>query len=138
MPKLAPKIRPPARAAATARQPRLRGRIAIDIGTRSGLSEAGADLLEQIAIGGSLSEAARRLRYSYRWAWLLVSSMNRAWGRPLVVTATGGKRGGGARLTPLGVAVLAAYRQLQLELEHFLDLQTRPFQRAVKLPPHAS
>ena len=38
----------------------------------------------------------------------------------------------------LGVAVLAAYRQLQLELEHFLDLQTRPFQRAVKLPPHAS
>jgi len=112
----------------------LRGRIAIEIGRRSALSEAGADLLEQIAISGSLSEAARQLHFSYRWAWLLVDSINRAWDEPLVRTATGGKRGGGATLTDFGKTVLAAYRHLQIELEHFLDQQAEPFQSAVKAP----
>lgn len=112
--------------------PQLRGRLGIDIGTRTALTEAGADLLEQIAVSGSLSQAARQLHLSYRWAWLLVDAMNRAWQKPLVLTATGGKCGGGATLTPLGRSVLSAYRHLQLELEHFLDLQSRPFRRAVK------
>ena len=114
--------------------PQLRGRIGIEIGTRSALTEAGADLLEQIAISGSLSQAARQLHLSYRWAWLLVDGMNRAWEKPLVLTATGGRRGGGATLTPLGRSVLAAYRHLQLELEYFLDQQSAPFRRALKSP----
>jgi molybdate transport system regulatory protein len=85
------------------------------------LTEAGADLLEQIQASGSLSEAARRLRYSYRRAWLLIDAMNRAWPRPLVTTATGGKRGGGTRVTDLGREVLVAYRDLQVQIEHLLD-----------------
>jgi molybdate transport system regulatory protein len=112
--------------------PQIRGRIAIEIGDRPALGEAGADLLEQISISGSLSEAARQLHYSYRWAWLLVDGMNHAWEQPLVTTATGGKRGGGAQLTDFGRNVLSAYRQLQLQLEHFLDQQHEPFARAVK------
>ena len=60
------------------------------------MTEAGADLLEQIEATGSLSEAARRLRFSYRRAWMLLDAMNRRWPRPLVTTAVGGKRGGGA------------------------------------------
>ena len=35
-------------------------------------------------------------------------------------------------LTDFGRNVLSAYRQLQLELEHFLDQQHEPFARAVK------
>src|ERR1700748_1589233 len=93
----------------------VRGRLAGEIGVRSGLTEAGADLLEQIAISGSLSEAARQLRYRYRWAWLMVDSMNRAWGKALVKTATGGKRGGGAVVTEFGASVLSAYRMMQVE-----------------------
>jgi molybdate transport system regulatory protein len=112
---------------------RLRGRLGIEVGQRTGLSEAGADLLEQIAISGSLSEAARQLHYSYRWAWLLTDAMNRAWGEPLVKTAVGGKRGGGAKLTELGERVLAAYRHLQVELEHFLDQHREPFARAARM-----
>jgi molybdate transport system regulatory protein len=108
----------------------LRGRLTVEFGKTVGLSEAGADLLEQIVISGSLSEAARRLHFSYRYAWMLVDAMNRAWSRPLVKTATGGKRGGGAQLTALGHAALAAYRHLQLEFEHFLDIQSADFKRA--------
>ena len=88
---------------------------------------AGADLLEQIAACGSLSEAARRLRFSYRRAWLLIDAMNRHWPRPLVKTAIGGKRGGGTRLTELGRAVLSGYRDLQVQLEHLLDQASPAF-----------
>jgi molybdate transport system regulatory protein len=42
--------------------------------------------------------------------------MNRCWDRPLVETAMGGKRGGGARMTELGQAVLQHYRALQAGL----------------------
>lgn len=103
------------------RSAKLRGRLWVEIGGSAALTEAGADLLEQIAVCGSLSEAARRLRFSYRRAWMLIDSMNRSWPGPLVRTATGGKRGGGTRLTDLGREVLASYRDLQIQLEYLID-----------------
>ena len=104
----------------------------MDVGKRAGLNEAGADLLEQIISSGSLSEAARQLHFSYRYAWLLLDGMNRAWGEPLVKTATGGRNGGGATLTELGKSVLASYRHLQLVLEHFLDQETITFRASLR------
>ena len=106
----------------------------MDAGGRAGLTDAGADLLEQIAARGSLSEAARRLHFSYRRAWMLLDAMNRAWESPLVTTATGGKGGGGAQLTELGHAVLSTYRHAQVELEHFLSQQSIELQHLVT--PH--
>src|SRR5437016_10141061 len=99
----------------------LRGQIWIEADGKSALTEAGADLLEQIDALGSLSEAARRLRFSYRRAWMLLDAMNQRWEKPLVITAIGGRCGGGAKLTPLGRAVLGAYRDLQVQLETLLD-----------------
>ena len=96
------------------------------------MTEAGADLLEQIHFCGSLSEAARRLGFSYRRAWMLVDAMNRRWAGPLVTTATGGKRGGGSGLTPLGRGVLAAYRDLQVQAEAMLDLARPAFLAAIR------
>jgi len=110
--------------------PILRGRVWIDIGNVAAITEAGADLLEQIEATGSLSEAARRLRFSYRRAWMLLDAMNRRWPGALVTTAIGGKRGGGAKLTPRGRAVLSAYRDLQVQLETMLDHATAGFRRS--------
>jgi molybdate transport system substrate-binding protein len=53
---------------------------------------------------------------SYRRAWLLVQSINAAAGAPLVVSTTGGVRGGGASLTPLGANAVAVFRELQEQL----------------------
>ena len=112
--------------------PALRGQVWVEIGKAVALSPAGADLLEQITIHGSLSEAARRLGFSYRRAWMLLDAMNRRWHAPLVSTAVGGRRGGGARVTELGSAVLRGYRDLQLQLEHLLDHASAPFVRATR------
>jgi molybdate transport system regulatory protein len=111
--------------------PILRGRVWIDLPSGAAITEAGADLLEQIDASGSLSEAARRLRFSYRRAWMLLDAMNRRWPGALVTTAVGGKRGGGAKLTPRGMAVLSAYRDLQVQLETLLDHASEGFRRSV-------
>ena len=111
--------------------PILRGRVWVDVRKAAAITDAGADLLEQIEATGSLSEAARRLRFSYRRAWLLLDAMNRRWPTPLATTAVGGKRGGGAKLTPRGRAVLSAYRDLQIQVETLLDHATEGFRRSV-------
>jgi len=79
-----------------------------------------------------LSEAARSLRFSYRHAWKLLDIMNRLWDKPLVVTAVGGKQGGGARLTELGGRVLRSFRDLQVHVEALIDLELEGFRRATR------
>ena len=113
-------------------EPVLRGRVWVDLGGGAALTEAAADLLEQIEATGSLSEAARRLRFSYRRAWVLLDAANRRWPWALVSTAIGGRKGGGAKLTPAGRAALSAYRDLQIQLETMLDHATPAFRRAVR------
>jgi len=72
-----------------------------------------ADLLDAIQAEGSISGAGRRLGMSYRRTWLLVDAMNRCWSEPLVEATPGGGEHRGARVTPAGQEVLAAYRALE-------------------------
>ena len=96
----------------TAPRSPLRLKVQLSCGDEFALGPGKADLLAAIAETGSISAAGRRLGYSYRRTWLLVDTMNRCWRAPLVTTAHGGARGGGATLTDLGVSVLARYRAL--------------------------
>lgn len=86
-------------------------RLALEAGVAFGPGKA--DLLEGIATAGSIAAAGRRLGMSYQRAHDLVTALNTDFREPLVVTAMGGPGGGGARLTPLGEAVLAAYREAE-------------------------
>jgi molybdate transport system regulatory protein len=72
-----------------------------------------ADLLEAIGQTGSISAAARAMDMSYRRAWTLVDVMNRSFRAPLVRSAVGGTRGGGAQLTEAGARVLAQFRVME-------------------------
>jgi len=76
-----------------------------------------ADLLQAIEHAGSISGAAREMEMSYRRAWLLVEEMNRCFASPLVSTATGGARGGGAAVTELGREILARYQRMRKKAE---------------------
>jgi len=90
-------------------QPRLR----LKAGNEIALGPGKARLLELIRQHNSISAAARAMNMSYRRAWLLVDTMNTCFREPLVVTATGGSRGGGASLSALGERVLALYREYE-------------------------
>jgi len=71
------------------------------------------DLLEAIDACGSISRAAKQVPLSYRRAWDMVDTMNRCFKSPLVEMSTGGRGGGGARLTPLGRRVARLYRAME-------------------------
>ena len=103
----------PSRSAAPAASRRIIIRIDLASGVRIGPGKVA--LLEAIARTGSISGAGRALRMSYRRAWELVEDLNQHVGRPVVSTAAGGAGGGGARLTPAGLAIVTEYRALEAE-----------------------
>lgn len=72
-----------------------------------------AELLEAIARTGSISGAGRALEMSYRRTWQLVDLMNRCFAEPLVHSAAGGQKGGGAQVTEMGMRVLQRYRSME-------------------------
>jgi molybdate transport system regulatory protein len=53
---------------------------------------------------------------SYRRAWLLVDSLNASFRRPVVDARSGGRRGGGAHLTPFARELIARYRTMEREV----------------------
>ena len=91
----------------------LKIKIQLYCGNEIAMGPGKADLLDAIAREGSISAAGRTLGMSYRRSWMLVDAMNRCWAEPLVETSPGNARGGGARVTLFGIAVLAHYRALQ-------------------------
>lgn len=93
------------------RVPSLSLRINLDPDGRLGPGKV--ELLEQIAAFGSISAAARRMAMSYKHAWDLVEDMNRVFGKPLVAAQSGGRKGGGAQLTPAGLAVVGRFRAIE-------------------------
>lgn len=97
--------------------------IKVDFGTEVRLGPGKVRLLELIAETGSISEAARQMEMSYRRAWLLIDEVNGIFGKPVVETATGGAGGGGAKITPLGEAVVAAFRAIENEATELIQLK---------------
>ncbi|EKV32010.1 DNA-binding domain of ModE [Caenispirillum salinarum AK4] len=91
----------------------LRMRLRFKRGAQLVLGPGRMDLLALIDELGSISAAARRMGMSYRRAWLLVDETNRHFAAPLVESATGGQKGGGAHLTDAGREVLALYRDME-------------------------
>jgi molybdate transport system regulatory protein len=74
------------------------------------------DLLRKVGECGSISAAARELGVPYKRAWLLIDTLNRGFPSPVLDTAAGGQAGGGAKLTPRGTALVAAYDALEARL----------------------
>ncbi len=94
-----------------------------------------ADLLAQIAQTGSIAAAGRQMGMSYKRAWALVEAMNGTFSAPLVEAVKGGAGGGGARLTPAGLQVLAAYRGLEVAAGAAGEVFLAQLSDALLVPP---
>jgi molybdate transport system regulatory protein len=88
-------------------------RFRVDFATLCCVGPGKIALLEAIERAGSLSQAARNLGMSYRRAWELLASLNASFREPVVVTAIGGRGGGGARLTSFGRDLVGCYRAFE-------------------------
>jgi len=87
--------------------------LRIDFDEHRAIGPGKIKLLELIDALGSISGAGRQMGMSYRRAWLLVDALNRCFREPLVASHVGGAHGGGAALTPAGVAVVRHYRAVE-------------------------
>jgi molybdate transport system regulatory protein len=102
-------------------------KLRIDFGDSVAIGPGKIALLEQMRDTGSLSQAARKMKMSYRRAWELLESLNKSFHEPVIVTAVGGKGGGGCTLTPFGADLVAAYRALETSVNIEARQQLRTF-----------
>jgi len=100
---------------------KIKSRIWIESEQGVFLGEGRVRLLKAIAQTGSLRKAANALEMSYKKAWKLMDSMNKTAQKPLVLTTTGGKGGGGAHLTVYGEEIITTFDQINQKCWDFLD-----------------
>jgi molybdate transport system regulatory protein len=111
-------------------QPRveLRGRIWINGPEGIFFGYGRVALLEKIMEHGSIAKAAKSMHMAYRHAWDLVDSMNRQAKTPFVELATGGRGGGGARVTQAGKQAISLFWQFHANLQAFLKREEKKLQ----------
>lgn len=99
----------------------LKGMLALQAGDRVLGGRDRIELLARIAETGSISAAARAVGMSYKGAWDAIDAMNNLADEPLVVRATGGRHGGGTRLTAHGEQLIEVFRLLEVEHQRFMQ-----------------
>ena len=105
--------------------------LRVHLGDQIAIGPGKADLLESIRRTGSISAAGREMGMSYKHTWLLVESMNGCFQSALVQAVKGGKKGGGAVLTALGLEVLACYRHMQTLAADAIGPEVSQFKRRI-------
>lgn len=109
-----------------------RPRFRIMSGDVIALGPGKVDLLEAIARAGSISAAARERGLSYRRAWDMVDTMNKAFQEALVDRVKGGKGGGGTRLTPLGNKIVKKYRSMEDKAMKAIERDWKAIEKTMK------
>lgn len=93
-----------------------------------------ARLVTLIADTGSISEAARRMGMSYRRAWQLVEALNKSFNEPVVLTAVGGKRGGGTVVTEFGMRLVAQFHGMEAKASAAIAADLEEFAAHLRKP----
>ena len=91
-----------------------------------------ARLVDLIASTGSISAAARAMGMSYRRAWLLVAAMNESFREPVIIAETGGRSGGGARVTPFGKRLVERFHAMENKASAAIASDLQLFSRDLK------
>lgn len=92
--------------------------------TKDGQNFLGAgriELLERIDKIGSINAAAKEMKMSYKAAWERINGMNALADQPLIERSTGGKGGGGTKLTPYAHELIATFHRLNELHRQFID-----------------
>lgn len=100
---------------------RFKGRLLLEKDGVSFLGGNRIDLLEAIGVNGSITQAAKSVGMSYRGAWDTIDTLNNQSDQPLVERTTGGKHGGGTRLTDHGRRIVNLFRAIEGEYQQTLN-----------------
>jgi len=101
---------------------RIEAMVALRGSGRGAVGRERIRLLEQVARLGSISKAAQAVGISYKGAWEALNAVNNLLPRPAIAAQAGGRRGGGAVVTEDGLALIAAFHQMEEQLERVAAL----------------
>jgi molybdate transport system regulatory protein len=100
--------------------------------------EGRRQLLEWVDSTGSLNQAAKEMKMSYRAAWGKIRDTEKRLGYKLLETTTGGPSGGGSKLTQKGRALVDAYaefgKKMRTTADATFEQMIAPFMPAKKKP----
>lgn len=94
------------------------------------------ELLQAVRDTGSISAAARHMGMSYKRAWYLLDTLNKGFHQPVFEASTGGRGGGGARLTVLGETLITSYTAIMAACVAAADTQLAALAALTMLPSH--
>jgi len=89
------------------------------------LGKGRVELLERIKETGSIANAAKEMKMSYRQAWQMVEEMNERAKSPLVEKQLGGKNGGGTFITKEGEKWIKIFYALHKKIDSFIKQETK-------------
>jgi molybdate transport system regulatory protein len=98
----------------------VRFRIWFYSGEEKFLGKGRVELLERINRTGSIANAAKEMKMSYRQAWQMVKEMNEQSRLPLVEKKMGGKTGGGTIITEAGEKAIEGFYELENKVKTFI------------------
>lgn len=111
---------------------KLNGRFWLEKDGKSFLGAGRIELLRRIESSGSMNAAAKEMKMSYKAAWERLNSMNELAQKPLLDKQTGGKGGGGTKLTPYAYEIIETYEKLDALHRRFIER----FSEASDSPEH--
>ena len=88
-------------------------KIKIEVHDNFNIGPGKIALMESIISCGSISSAAKKMGMSYRKAWKLVNEINNASKTKIILTNTGGKGAGGAKVSADGISFIKAFRNIE-------------------------
>ena len=111
---------------------KVNGRFWLEKDNKSFLGAGRIELLKRIESTGSMNAAAKEMKMSYKAAWERLNSMNELAQEPLLKRQTGGKGGGGTKLTPYAYEIIESYERLEALHREFIER----FSEASDSPEH--
>ncbi|GAA4829535.1 ModE family transcriptional regulator [Algivirga pacifica] len=99
------------------------------------LGEGKIVLLETLLKENSISSAAKAVGISYRKAWRLLEEMNKLSEEAVIEKSTGGKNGGGTKVTAKGMQYIHEYRSFQKQFRSFLKAESKELQKRIEAAP---
>lgn len=107
-------------------------KIRIDLDAEDRIGPGKIRLLEAIDTCGSISAAGRMMNMSYKHAWDLVDEIARICKHDVIISRVGGNKGGGAELTPFGLALVARYRKIERSVYSATEKELRALQADIR------
>jgi len=87
------------------------------------------ELLERINETGSINQAAKQMKMSYKKAWEIINTLNEQSAQPLILTQAGGSSGGGSFISEEAKELITYYKGLRERFKTFLKKESEKIAR---------